>query len=171
MHPGMQGIRQVHWADTSTANWTLWTTPFDVAVTRTLYAPGGVGFAFGGGGALLDPPPQPVARKRRAKNRKMACILRLRVPAGTSRTAPKAKAKPHAEANQGPGLWSRAGNTLAVVPGTLATTVKVAVPDPVTVGDAGFTLQVKRLDEGAQASDTGTPIPYGPPSSSGTVPV
>lgn len=126
---------------------------------------------FGGGGALPDPPPQPVAKKTRAKNRKMACTLRLRMPTGTVRTAPKAKAKPHAEANQRLGLWSRAWNTLAVVAGTLATTVKVAVPEPVTVGDAGFTLHVKRPDEGAQASDTGTPIPYGPPSSSGTVPV
>jgi len=130
-----------------------------------------VGFVFGGGGALLDPPPQLVATKRRTKNRKKACILRLRLATGTIRNAPKAKAKLHAAAIVRAGLWSRVGNTLAVVPGTLATTVRVAVPAPVTVGDAGFTLHVKRLDEGVQASDTGTPIPYGPPSRSGTVPV
>ena len=77
----------------------MWTTPFDVAVTRTLYAPGGVGFVFGGGGALLDPPPQLVATKRRVKKRKMACALGLRLPIETITTAPKAKAKLHAAAN------------------------------------------------------------------------
>lgn len=132
-----------------------------MAVITTLYAPGGVGFIFGGGGggALLDPPPQLVARRRRAKSGRIACTLRLRMLTGIISTAPKAKAKLHAATNQRLGSWSRVWKTPAVVPGTPATTVRVAVPEPVTVGDAGFTLHVKRLDEGAQASDTGTPIP------------
>jgi hypothetical protein len=88
----------------------------------------------------------------------IACTLHLRREQGKMSTAPRTKVKLHVAANQRLEFWPRRGVSFAVA-GTDAATVRTAVPEPLTVGDVGFMLQVKRVEEGAQASETGTPIP------------
>lgn len=137
---------------TRTAIFALWTTLPAVAVTRMLYAPGGVSLGSACVVLLLDLLPQPDATSAMASSSIMAAVaLHCLRRSGTNTTMQSANVPARRGARCDPEKGD-ASLLVFVVEGLTAVMVRLAVAVPLSESELGPTEQLKALDEVAQVS-------------------